>query len=223
MPNARHLAQDLPSACPSSYESVITLADGRRVQIRPILPSDAPELAEAIRTADAETLRTRFLGGPPPLTDATLDTLTRVNYSSRFALAAFSQGLGVAIARYATLAPSGNVSVAADIAVAVAPGWRRVGLSRVLVDRLACRAQECGITEFTALFSAGNRPVTKLAHEGSARVVIAEGVARLDASLASSHPDWPISDRSEDPRQKLKGLTPRSSDSGLYAVIAGCT
>ena len=108
MPNALHQAQDLPSAYPSSYETVITLADGRQVQIRPILPSDAPELTEAIRTADAETLRTRFLGGPPPLTDATLDTLTRVDYCSRFALAAFSHGLGIAIARYATPAVSGS-------------------------------------------------------------------------------------------------------------------
>jgi hypothetical protein len=66
MANARHLAQDLPADYPSSYESVMRLADGRRVKIRPILPSDAPELAEAIRTADAETLRARFLGGPPP-------------------------------------------------------------------------------------------------------------------------------------------------------------
>ena len=99
MPNARHLGQDLPLKYPSTYESVITLADGRRVEIRPILPSDTPELAEAIRTADTETLRARFLGGPPPLTDATLDRLTRVDYCSRFALAAFSQGRGVAIAR----------------------------------------------------------------------------------------------------------------------------
>jgi len=205
MPNALHPAQDLPSAYPSSYETVITLADGRQVQIRPILPSDAPELTEAIRTADAETLRTRFLGGPPPLTDATLDTLTRVDYCSRFALAAFSQGLGIAIARYATPALSGNGAVGADVAVAVAPEWRRVGLARALLDRLAR----------SALFSAGNCPVTRLAHEGSARVVIAEGVARLDASLTSPHPDWPICDRFEDPRQKVKSLTPRSSDSGL--------
>jgi hypothetical protein len=69
MPNARHQAHNSPSGYPSSYESVIRLADGRQVEIRPILPSDAPELAEAIRTADAETLRARFLGGPPPLTE----------------------------------------------------------------------------------------------------------------------------------------------------------
>jgi GNAT superfamily N-acetyltransferase len=183
MPNARHQAQDLPPDYPSSYESVVRLADGRRVEIRPILPSDAPELAEAI------------------LTDATLNTLTRVDYRSRFALAAFSQGRGVAVARYAAPPSSEDGSVVADVAVAVAPEWRRVGLATVLVERLAQRAQECGITDFTALFSAENRPVTELAHEGNARVVIAEGVAKLDAALASPHPDWPISDRSEDPRQ----------------------
>ena len=33
--------------------------------IRPILPSDAPELADAIKTADPDTLRSRFLGGAP--------------------------------------------------------------------------------------------------------------------------------------------------------------
>jgi len=201
MPNARHLDQDLPPEYPSSYESVISLADGRRVEIRPILPSDAPELVEAIRTADTETLRARFLGGPPPLTDATLDRFTRVDYCSRFALAAFSQGRGVAIARYAVPSPSGDGSVVADVAVAVAPEWRRVGLATVLVERLARRAQECGITDFTALFNADNCPVAELAHEGNARVVIAEGTAKLDAVLTSPRPDWPISDRSEDPRQ----------------------
>ena len=177
------------------------LADGRRVEIRPILPSDAAELAEAIRTADAETLRARFLGGPPPLTDATLDALTRVDYVSRFALAAFSKGRGVAIARYAAPPASGDGRGVADVAVAVAPEWRRVGLATALVERLARRAQECGITDFTALFSAENRPVTELAHDGNAHVVIAEGVAQLDAALASPHPDWPVSDPSEDQRQ----------------------
>ena len=65
----------------------------------------------------------------------------------------------------------------------------------------ALRRGVSGISDFTALFSAENRPVTELANEGSARVVIAEGIAKLDASLTSPHPDWPISDRSEDPGQ----------------------
>jgi GNAT superfamily N-acetyltransferase len=197
MPNERHPTQDLPSDYPSSYESVVRLADGRRVEIRPILPSDAKELAEAIRTADAETLRARFLGGPPRLTDTVLDELTRVDYVTRFALVARSQGHGVAIARYGTLAPSENEPLVADVAVVVAPEWRRVGLATALVGLLARRAQECGITDFTALFSASNRPVTELAHEGHARVVIAEGVAQLRAALNEPRENWPSDDRTE--------------------------
>jgi len=196
MPNARDRTQNPPPGYPSGYESVVRLADGRRVRIRPILPSDAPELAEAIRTADTETLRARFLGGPPPLTAAVLDRLTRVDYVTRFALVARNRGRGVAVARYVA-PPSEEGSVVADIAVAVAPEWRRVGLATALVELLARRAQECGVTDFTALFLAENRPVTELAHEGHARVVIAEGVAQLSAALTTPHEDWPSAGRSE--------------------------
>jgi GNAT superfamily N-acetyltransferase len=198
MPNARRPTQDAPPGYPGNYESVIRLADGRRVEIRPILPSDAPELAEAIRTADAATLHSRFLGGPPPLTDAVLDELTRVDYVSRFALVARARRHGVGVARYAVLPPSGDGSVVADVAVVVAPEWRRVGLATALVQLLARRAQECHVTDFTALFLADNRPVTELAHEGHARVVIREGAAQLYAPLSRPDQDELSPDRPED-------------------------
>jgi GNAT superfamily N-acetyltransferase len=191
MPNAPRRTQNLTPGYPSSYESVVALADGRQVQIRPILPSDAPELAAAIRTADVETLHSRFLGGPPQLTDAVMAELTRVDYVSRFALVARARRRGVAVARFGALPRSEDGSLVADVAVAVAPEWRRVRLATALVELLACRAQECGITDFTALFLAENRPVTELAREGHARVVIAEGFAQLHAALSTPRPDWP--------------------------------
>jgi hypothetical protein len=121
MPNAPRQTQESPPDYPGSYESVVRLADGRQVEIRPILPSDAPELAEAIHTADAQTLRARLMGGPPPITDAVLDQLTRVDYISRFALVARGDGRGVAVARYAMLPPTQDGSAVAEVAVAVAP------------------------------------------------------------------------------------------------------
>jgi GNAT superfamily N-acetyltransferase len=187
----RMRAEPRPSGYPSEYESVVGLSDGRKVRICPIVPSDAPELAEAIRTADSETLRARFLGAPPPLTDAVLARLTEVDYVTRFALIAHSKGRGVAIARYAAEQPAEDGSVTAEVAVAVAPEWRRVGLATVLIEELGRRALECGITNFSALYSAGNRPVAELARQGSARVVIDDGAAQLDALLGSPHDDWP--------------------------------
>lgn len=131
-------------------------------------------------TADAETLHARFLGGPPRLTDAVLDGLTRVDYVSHFALVARTGGRGVAVARYASPPLSGAGSVVAEIAVAVAAEWRRVGLATALVELLTRRAQECGITEFTALFLAQNRPVT----EAGARGTCASGDRRRRRATA---------------------------------------
>ncbi len=179
----RSQTAELPPGYPAEYEQRVRLANGRRVQIRPILPSDAPELADAIRTADAETLRGRFLGGPPPLTEAVLRNLTSLDYTTRFALCAFYRGKGIAVGRYAALPPTEDGTVAAEVAVAVRPEWRRIGLATAIVERLAARAEECGITHFTALFLAENRPVAELAREGNAHVVIAEGAARLYAAL----------------------------------------
>jgi GNAT superfamily N-acetyltransferase len=201
MPNARQPTPNLPPGYPSGYEPFIVLPGGRQVEVRPILPSDAPELAEAIRTADAETLRARFLGGPPQLSDAVLGDLTCVDYVTRFALVAHSQGHGIAVARYGMLPVSEDELLVADIAVAVAPKWRRVGLATALVGLLARRAQECGITDFTALFLASNRPVTELAHEGHARVVIAEGIAQLHARLSQLDQGWPRDDEPEERHQ----------------------
>ena len=79
----------------------------------------------------------------------------------------------------------------ADVAVVVAPQWRRVGLATALVQLLARRAQECAITDFTALFLVDNRPVTELAHEGHARVVIREGAAQLYVPLRRPDPGGP--------------------------------
>lgn len=195
-------SQNLPAGYPRGYDCVVGLADGRRVEIRPILPSDAPELAEAIRTADAETLHARFMGGPPRLTPAVMDGLTRLDYINRFALVARSRGRclgashGVAIARYAAQPSAEGSEVVAEIALAVALEWRRVGLATILVELLARRALECGITDFTAQFLAQNRPVTELAQDGHARVVVAKGIAQLHATLNTPHEDWPGHDRS---------------------------
>lgn len=49
----------------------------------PILPSDAPALAKAIESADADTIRRRFLGGQPSVTPELLDRLTTVDYTRR--------------------------------------------------------------------------------------------------------------------------------------------
>ncbi len=127
---------DLPLGYPLEYQRLVTLRDRRRVLIRPVLPSDAPALAESIESADADTIRRRFLGGRPQVTPGLLAYLTTVDYTSRLALVAVDPASqrGVAIARYEPAERDG----AAEIAIAVVPGWRGAGLAGELAISKSC-------------------------------------------------------------------------------------
>jgi hypothetical protein len=48
---------DVPQGYPHECERRIRLRDGRTVGIRPLIPADAPLLAEPVIMADPETLR----------------------------------------------------------------------------------------------------------------------------------------------------------------------
>jgi hypothetical protein len=96
----------------------LQLADGRRVQVRPIRPEDAPALRNAIAEANGETLRSRFLGANLEVNDQMLRHLVEVDYRYRLALVAWdSPGQGVGIAHYEGIAGSDI----AEVAVAVSP------------------------------------------------------------------------------------------------------
>ena len=177
----------LPPGYPRECVQEVTLRDGRRVLIRPILPSDAPELGEAIKTADPDTLHRRFLGAPPRVTPALLAHLAVVDYVRRFALVAIDTATrrGVAVARYE---PAGEG--VAEIAVVVRPAWRRVGLGTVLILCLAKAAAERGIHTFSASYLAENRPVAALVEDadGLGRQVIKQGIAEFSLALAPQRP-----------------------------------
>ena len=177
----------LPPGYPKEYQREEVLRDGRRVFIRPILPSDAPALADAIRTADSDTLRRRFLGGAPRVTAALLAHLTVVDYMQRFALVAIDtvSGRGAGIARYE---PAGEG--VAEIAVVVRPEWRRAGLGTLLILVLAKAAAERGVHTFSASYLAENRPVAALVEDagGLIRQVIEQGIAEFSLTLDGSQP-----------------------------------
>jgi GNAT superfamily N-acetyltransferase len=149
----------VPPGYPAEYERDLVLPDGRTVFVRPIIPADRGPLANAIRTADADTVRRRFLGSAPRITPQLLTYLCTIDYRRRLALVALDPvtGEGIAVARYEATADD-----AAEVAVAVTPGWRRAGVATALVEVLAEAALERGIGTFSAYYLADNRPVTAL-------------------------------------------------------------
>ena len=176
---------------PPGFDRTLLLRDGRRVWVRPLTPQDAPELGEAIRNADPETLRRRFCGSAPRVTPQLLERLTVLDYERRFALVArCSDGPGVAVARYEATGRR-----MAEVAIAVAPAWRRVGLASALLHMLGLAALERGFDRFTAVYSADNRPVAELLDYARGRKVIEEGVAEAEVRLRDhlEAPSVPIS------------------------------
>jgi GNAT superfamily N-acetyltransferase len=190
---------EVPPGYPREYERRLRLKDGRTVVVRPVVPDDGPLLAEAMLTADPDTLRRRFLGGAPRVTSALVARLTTLDYVRRFALAAADErtGRGVAIARYEAV--NGGV---ADVAVVVDPAWRRVGLTTALVELLAQAALDRGIHELSATYLAENRPVSallaltggtgsRLIRQGIAEVAVALDRAEVQAAVRKLDPPTP--------------------------------
>jgi GNAT superfamily N-acetyltransferase len=117
------------------------------------------------------------------VTPELLDYLTTVDYTSRLALVAVEPASqrGVAIARYEPAGQDGT----ADVAIAVTPGWRDVGLAGELLRMLSQAASERGIHTFTGTFFADNRPVTALISEADepATQLTSRGITEFSAPL----------------------------------------
>jgi len=173
---------DVPPGYPREFERELRLPDGRVVQVRPILPGDQAQLGESFRTADPDTLYRRFLGGPPHVTPALLAHLCTLDYRNRFALVACdaATGQGVAVARYEPVEEG-----VAEVALAVDPGWRRLGVATALVEMLAEAALDRGIHSFGASYLAGNRPVAALVRlaDGGGNPAVRRGVAEVAVEL----------------------------------------
>jgi RimJ/RimL family protein N-acetyltransferase len=169
----------LPAGYPYDYERQITLHDGRVVHIRPVVPGDAPLLAHEASTADTDTLYHRFFNPAIRLDRKRLIHLTELDYKTRFAIAAFCKGEGIAIARFE---PAGDRL--AEIAVVVKPEWRKLGLATAMFDVLETAALERGIAEFEALYLPDNHAIERVLHKrGFGGVTVDAGVARVTKRL----------------------------------------
>ncbi len=171
----------LPAEYPTHLERTLALAGGREVLVRPIVPTDAADLAAAILAADEETLYFRFFTPRPRLGPRELRYLTEVDYRRRLALVAFSNdGEGVAVGRYEGLGED-----EAEVAVVVAPAWRRSGLAAALIEILAGEARQHGMSRLVAHYLVENRPAAAmLAAAGFGSPAAVDGVETVTRDLA---------------------------------------
>jgi GNAT superfamily N-acetyltransferase len=187
----------------------MTLADGARLRVRPIVPADREPLADAFDRLSDRSRRQRFLAPKPRLSARELDYLTDVDHVTHEALVAIDETTGeiVGVGRYATASGGGPV---ADMALAVVDAWQRRGIGHGLAVRLVERARANGITRLTGTALADNLRVRVLLDRLGFRVrSVSAGVVEVELDVPRARPARP----------RYRG-TPRTSGSSSRELRA---
>lgn len=129
----------------------LTSDDGRAVVARPLRHGDVRTVAGIFDRLGERSRRYRFNGPKPCLSRSELRQLATVN-TDRQALVAYADDspAPIGIARFVRSGSS------AEIAFAVVDAYQRRGIGSALVSALVADARAAGISEMTALVSAGN-------------------------------------------------------------------
>lgn len=177
------MATDLEIA--ESMAQVHTLADGTRVLVRPLLPSDRAELAAGYGQLSPASRRRRFFATPDRLSEHVLDYLTNLDYRTHFAWAAFAidepDSPGIAVARY--ICDHRDATVA-EIAVTVLDSYQNRGLGTLLTQLLADVAVRNGVRSFVSYVLWENADAVARLRDEGARISPAEpGMARIEIDL----------------------------------------
>jgi RimJ/RimL family protein N-acetyltransferase len=142
------------------HTAALVLADGARVDVRPIGARDRDAFSAWFGRLSDESRRRRFLGPKPRLSARELTYLTEVDHVSHTALLAVEDdGRLIGEARYATAHPDDR---SADFAVTVADEWQGRGVGSRLAAALVRAARANGIRELTALTLADNVAAQRL-------------------------------------------------------------
>jgi len=152
----------------------VTLGDGARLHIRPILPSDRGKLADTQPGFSRESHYKRFFSAPP-LSDKVVQYLVDVDYGDHFAWVALAvddaDEPGVASARYIRERAAPDT---AEVAFSVVDDYQGRGLGTLLVGALAVAAAENGVRRFRARVLAENEPMRAILRRAGAHLDFAE-------------------------------------------------
>lgn len=134
------------------------LRDGTAVDLVAMRPADAARLVRFHKSLSPDTTYRRFFAFHPELSPKELDRFTHVDHREREAIIAVRDGEIIGVGRYDRLGDD-SAGVDAEIAFVVADSWQGRGLGTILLEHLANRAREAGITRLVADTLAHNRPM----------------------------------------------------------------
>lgn len=190
------MCRSRPTQLVAELSQVVTLADGGRVLVRPLLYSDRSDLIEGYGRLTPHSRHLRFFSPPETLSEGDVEYLTNLDYRNHFALAAFAidqpGAPGIAVARYIREPET----TTAEVAVTVLDAYQHRGLGSLLMQRLAEVAASNGVRSFVNFVMWDNEELIELLREEGATVTPDEpGIARVELALpwdGRSVPDWSL-------------------------------
>ena len=148
---------------PREREQQHTLADGRRVTIRPIRPEDDEAAKAFFDRLGPQARRLRFMKWLRPVNRALVHTFTHVDYVHRMAFVCEVPADGarqiVGEARYAAVPHSSSC----DFAVVIADDWHGSGIARLLMLALMDHARAQGFERMESIVLRENRDMVRFA------------------------------------------------------------
>jgi len=150
---------------PSQYENWITLKDGRKVFIRPILETDGPLIVDLFNKTSEHSRYLRMLSHIKALPEDLLFQFTHLDYDKAFALVAMieedEKDAIIAIARYAYDQQENYT----ELALVVRDDWQHYGLGKSLLLQLISIGKEHGISRFATVIDPQNDIILKIIPE----------------------------------------------------------
>ena len=133
-----------PSARPPAWD--VILADGSTARVRPVAPVDIPGITALHGRLSKETVRLRYFGAHPHLSERELSDLVEKEGPDHLALVAERAGQFVGVAQYDRIVGS----VVAEVAFVVDDAHQGLGIGTLLLEYLASEGRRYGLKRFAA-------------------------------------------------------------------------
>jgi GNAT superfamily N-acetyltransferase len=175
-----------------AYEETVPLADGQRVHLRLMRPSDKDLLRAGFERLSPDSRYARFMAPKARLTERELDYLTKVDGRDHFAMGAIRRHLvskpeGIGSARFVRLSDRPDT---AEPAITVVDDYQGKGLGSVLLQRLIEAAWERDVRWFCTELLAENKASRRMMESLSPEVQFrAAGDGALIATIPVPEPD----------------------------------
>jgi acyl-CoA synthetase (NDP forming)/RimJ/RimL family protein N-acetyltransferase len=170
-----------PGEYPTGFDVDVVLSDGATAHVRPIRPDDGEHITDFHARQSPQSIYYRYFSPRPRLSERDVAHLVQVDYVDRMALVALRGDELIGVARYDRWRHRSE----AEVAFFVDDANHGRGLATVLLEHLAVRAREVGLTGFTASVLPENRKMigvfTQAGFETATR--FADGVIEVRLGL----------------------------------------